>query len=152
MTPLAPCEPKRVTTSISHSSEQGTLPTSSLISGQAVRDTWRLLLSWRVYLYYLVLSRFKHDKAHYLMDSNHLHHSKPCSNHSIEPHHGHLTWWRMEDQHSQHSTQVKLNIIKVEILVRRLKTAGLSITTNHKTPILKYDSLGNQLMHVACVY
>jgi hypothetical protein len=36
MTPLAPCEPKRVTTSISHSSEQGTLLTSSLISGQVV--------------------------------------------------------------------------------------------------------------------
>jgi hypothetical protein len=35
-TPLAPCEPRRVTTPISYSSEQGTLPTSSLISGQAV--------------------------------------------------------------------------------------------------------------------
>jgi hypothetical protein len=36
MTPLAPCEPRQVTTPISHSSEQGTLPTTSLISGQAV--------------------------------------------------------------------------------------------------------------------
>jgi hypothetical protein len=36
MTPLAPCEPRRVTTPISHSSEQGTLPTASLISKQAV--------------------------------------------------------------------------------------------------------------------
>jgi hypothetical protein len=36
MTPLAPCEPRRVTTPISHSSEQGTLPTTSLISKQAV--------------------------------------------------------------------------------------------------------------------
>jgi hypothetical protein len=35
-TPLAPCEPRRVTTPISHSSEQGTLFTASLISGQAV--------------------------------------------------------------------------------------------------------------------
>jgi hypothetical protein len=34
--PLAPCEPRRVTTPISHSSEQGTLPTASLISKQAV--------------------------------------------------------------------------------------------------------------------
>jgi hypothetical protein len=33
-----------------------------------------------------------------------------------------------------------------------LMTAGLSITTNHKNPILKYEGLGNQLMHVACVY
>jgi hypothetical protein len=58
----------------------------------------------------------------------------------------------MEDQHSQHSTQVKLNIIKMERLVRRLKTAELSIITNHKNPILKYESIGNQLMYVACVY
>jgi hypothetical protein len=34
--PLAPCEPRWVTTSISHSSEQGTLPTTSLISKQVV--------------------------------------------------------------------------------------------------------------------
>jgi hypothetical protein len=36
MTPFAPCEARRVTTSISHSSEQGTLPTASLISKQAI--------------------------------------------------------------------------------------------------------------------
>jgi hypothetical protein len=34
--PLEPCEPRRVTTPISHSSEQGTLPTASLISKQVV--------------------------------------------------------------------------------------------------------------------
>jgi hypothetical protein len=34
--PLASCEPRRVTTPISHSSEQDTLPTTSLISKQAV--------------------------------------------------------------------------------------------------------------------
>jgi hypothetical protein len=28
----------------------------------------------------------------------------------------------------------------------------LSITTNHKNPILKYEGLGNQLMHAASVY
>jgi hypothetical protein len=32
ITPLAPCEPRRVTTPIFHSSEQGTLPTVSVIS------------------------------------------------------------------------------------------------------------------------
>jgi hypothetical protein len=58
----------------------------------------------------------------------------------------------MEDQHSQHSTQAKLNIIKMERLVRQLKTAGLSNTTNLKNSILKYEGLGNQLMHVASVY
>jgi hypothetical protein len=34
--PLAPCEPGRVTMPISHSSEQGTLPTSSLIIKQVI--------------------------------------------------------------------------------------------------------------------
>jgi hypothetical protein len=34
--PLAPCEPRRVTTLISHSSEQGTLPIASLISKQVI--------------------------------------------------------------------------------------------------------------------
>jgi hypothetical protein len=57
----------------------------------------------------------------------------------------------MEDQQSQHSTQVNLNIIKMEKLIRRLKTAWLSGATNHKNSILKYESLGNQLMYVACV-
>jgi hypothetical protein len=35
-TPLALCEPRRVTTPISHSSEQDTLSTTSLISKQAI--------------------------------------------------------------------------------------------------------------------
>jgi hypothetical protein len=73
-------------------------------------------------------------------------------NHNIEPHHGHLTSRQMEDQHSQHLTEVNLNIIKMERLVRRLKTAGLSNTTNHKNPFLIYEGLGNQLMHAACIY
>jgi hypothetical protein len=33
-----------------------------------------------------------------------------------------------------------------------LKIPGLSITTNHKNPILKYVGLGNKLMDAACVY
>jgi hypothetical protein len=36
MTPLTPCEPRRLTTSISHSSEQDILPTTSLISKKVV--------------------------------------------------------------------------------------------------------------------
>jgi hypothetical protein len=35
-TPLASCEPRRVTTPISRSSEQGTLPTASLTSKQVI--------------------------------------------------------------------------------------------------------------------
>jgi hypothetical protein len=46
-------------------------------------DTWRHLLSWGVYSYDSVLSRFDHDKPPQLTDSNHLHYSKPCSNHNI---------------------------------------------------------------------
>jgi hypothetical protein len=33
-----------------------------------------------------------------------------------------------------------------------LMIAGLSNTTNHKNPILNYESLGSQLIHAACVY
>jgi hypothetical protein len=33
-----------------------------------------------------------------------------------------------------------------------LMTVGLSNTTNPKNPILKYESLGNQLMHATYVY
>jgi hypothetical protein len=58
----------------------------------------------------------------------------------------------MEDQQSQHSTQAKLNIIKMERLEWWLKIVGLSNTTNHKNSILKYEGLDNQLMHVASVY
>jgi hypothetical protein len=40
----------------------------------------------------------------------------------------------------------------MERLVRRLKTAGLSITTNYKNSILEYEGLGNQLMHAGSEY
>jgi hypothetical protein len=40
----------------------------------------------------------------------------------------------------------------MERLVQQLKTAWLSNTTNQKTPILKYEGLGNQLIHVASKY
>jgi hypothetical protein len=58
----------------------------------------------------------------------------------------------MEDQHSQHSTQAKTLHHKDERLVRQLKTAGLSNTTDHKNLIQKYEGLGNQLMHTASEY
>jgi hypothetical protein len=58
----------------------------------------------------------------------------------------------MEDQHSQHSTQDKTQHHKDGRLVRQLKTAGLSNTSNHKNLILKYEGLGNQLMYAASEY
>jgi hypothetical protein len=61
----------------------------------------------------------------------------------------HHDGWKVN---TQHSTQAKLNIIKMERLVQRLKTARLSNTTNHKNPILKYEGLDNQLMHAASEY
>jgi hypothetical protein len=74
-----------------------------------------------------VLSRFEHDKPHHLMDSNRLHHSKPCSNHNIEPRHSHLTSRRMKDQHSQYSrSQTQQH--KDGKTCKTLKTAWLSIT------------------------
>jgi hypothetical protein len=57
----------------------------------------------------------------------------------------------MEDQHFQHITS-QTQHHKDEKTCMTLMTAGLSITTNHKNPILKYESLDNQLMHAACVY
>jgi hypothetical protein len=101
-------------------------------------------------LYDSVLSRFEHDKPHHLTDSNRLHHFKHYSNHSIEPHHGHLTSRRMEDQHSQHSTS-QTQHHKDEKTCTTLKTAGLSNTSNHKNLILKYEAYV-QLMHAASVY
>jgi hypothetical protein len=94
MTPLSPCEHRRVTKAIFHSSEQDTLPTTSLISKQAVSyqtcgstccpgvatpKTWSLADS----------SMTNHKPWR----SNLPHRSKHCSNHSIESHHGHLTSW-----------------------------------------------------------
>jgi hypothetical protein len=152
-TPLAPFEPGRVTTPIFYSSEQCTLPTTSIIIEQVVpyrihggtccpRVSTPKILS---------LADSSMTTINY-EDRNLPHRSKPCSNHIIESHLGHLTSRQMEDQHSQHSTQAKLNIIKIERLVWWLKTAWLSNTTNHKNLILKYEGLGNQLMHAACVY
>jgi hypothetical protein len=113
MTPLAPCEPRRVTMPISHSSKQGTLPTASLISKQVI--PYQTCDSTCCPEVSTPMTRSLADSrmtSQHLIDSNHLHHSKPCSNHSIEPHHDHLTSRQMEDQHSQHSTQVKLNHYK----------------------------------------
>jgi hypothetical protein len=94
---------------------------------RSIPNTWRHLLSWGVYSYDSVLSRFEHDKPYHLMDSNRLYHSKPYSNHSIEPHHGHLTSRRMEDQHSQYPTS-QTQHHKDGKTYTTLKTAWLSIT------------------------
>jgi hypothetical protein len=58
----------------------------------------------------------------------------------------------MEEHYSQYSTLAKAQHHRDGRFVRKLKTAGLSNTTNHKNPILQYEGLGNQLTHVASVY
>jgi hypothetical protein len=151
--PLAPCELGWVTTPNSHSSEQDTLPTTSLIIKQYVPYRTR---SGTCYLG--VSTPMTRSLADSSM-SNHITWRFPTistipnlaqttiSNLSMVTSH-HDRW----KTNTQHSTQVKLNIVKMERLVRWLKTAGLSTTTNHKNPILKHECLGNQLMHVASVY
>jgi hypothetical protein len=72
-------------------------------------------LSWGVYSYDSVLSRFEHDKPHHLTDSNRLHHSKPCSNSAsnlttVTSHHD---GWKTSTLNTPY---VKLNIIKIERL------------------------------------
>jgi hypothetical protein len=153
MTPLAPCEPGQVTTPNSHSSEQDTLPTTSLISKQVIPywtrgDTCCPGVST--------------PKTQFLVDSSMTNHkswrSQPSPpfqsllkpQHWTSPRPPHI----MTNERPTLSTliQVKLNIIKMKRLVRWLKTTTLSNTTNHKNPILNYEGLGNQLMHAACVY
>jgi hypothetical protein len=144
MTLLTPCEFGRVTTLNSYSFEQCALSTTSLISKQVV--TYRTCGG----ICYPGVSTLK---TWYLADLSNLpHRSKTCSKHSIKSHHDHLTSRQMEDQHSQHSIQVKLNIIKMKILVRWLKITGLSNATNHKNTNLKHESLDNKLMHATCIY
>jgi hypothetical protein len=148
--PLAPCVSGRVTTPISHSTEQGTLPTTSLIITQVV--PYRTCGG-------TCCPGVSTPKTRSLADSSMTNHkpwkSQPSplfqtllkAHHHISPWSPHIT----TDERPTHSTQVKLNIIKMERLVRWFKTTGLSNTTNHKNPILKYDSLGNQLMHTTRV-
>jgi DNA gyrase inhibitor GyrI len=152
-TPLAPCESRRVTMSIFHSSEQDTLSSTSLISKQVV--------PYRTQGGTCCLGVSTH-KARSLADSSMtIHNTWWNPTISTIPTHAQTTVsiltmvtshhdrWKTN---TQHSTQAKLNITNMERLVWWLKTTGLSNTTNHKNPMLKYKCLGNQLMHAAGVY
>jgi hypothetical protein len=119
MTPLAPCGPRRVTMPIFHSSEQGTLPTSSLISKQVVPyRTCGGICCPGVYT----------PKIRSLADSSMTIHNiwrnptiSTIPTHAqttasiltmVTSHHG---GWKTN---TQNSTQAKLNIIKMERLVQ----------------------------------
>jgi hypothetical protein len=148
MASLAPCEPWRVTMSISHSSEQGTLPTTPIVIKQAIPYGTRGSICCPG-----VSTPKTQSVADSSMTNHKLWRSQPSPlfqtllkpHHRISPRSPHITT-------DGRPTLSILNIIKTERLVWRLKNAWLSNTTNHKNPILKYESLGNQLMNAACVY
>jgi hypothetical protein len=148
--PLAPCEPRWVTTLISHSSEQDTLPITSLTSKQAIPYRTRGDTS---------CPRVSTPKTQSLAASSMTNHKPWRSQPSppfqtlLKPQHQTSPWFPhiTTDGRPTLSTQDKLNIIEMERLVWQLKTAGLSIATNHKHSILKYEGLGNQLMHAAFI-
>jgi hypothetical protein len=90
------------------------------------------MLFWGIYSHDLVLSRFEHDKSHHLTKFNRLHHSNPCSNHSINPHQCHLTSREMDDRTLSQRHKPNSTSYNMERLVQQLMTAGLSNSTNHK--------------------
>jgi hypothetical protein len=127
--PLAPCEPRRVTSPISHSSEQGTLltpKTQSLADSSMMNHKpWRLQPS---------------PPFQTLL--------KP--QHRTSPRSPHITTDERPTLSTLNTSQAQHH--KDQKTCTTLKIAGLSNTTNHKNSTLKYEGLGNQLMHAACVY
>jgi hypothetical protein len=136
-----------------HSTEHDTLPIAYLISKQAVPYRTRGSTYWPG-----VSTPMTQSLADLSTTNHNPWRSQPSppfqtllkAEHRTSPRSPHIT--TDGSQHSQHSTQAKLNIIKMKTLVWWLKTAGLSNTTNHRNPIQKYEGLGNQLIHVVCVY
>jgi hypothetical protein len=151
--PLAPCEPRWVTTPISHSSEQGTLPTAFLVSRQVV-------------LYRTRTGTCCHGvstpKTPSLADSSMTNHkpwrSQPSPplqtllkpQHWTSPRSPHITIDGRPTLSTPNISQAQHH--KNGKTFMTLKTAELSNTTNHKNSILKYEGFGNQLMHAASVY
>jgi hypothetical protein len=153
MTPLAPCGPRWVTTPISHSSKECTLPTAPLISKQVV-PYWT-----RDDTYCPGVSP---PKTRSLADSSMTNHnswkskSSPLfqtlleTQHRISPRSPHITTDGRPTLSILNTSQTQHH--KDEKTCTTLMTVGLSIKTNHKNSILKYEGLGNQLMHATCVY
>jgi hypothetical protein len=153
MTPLAPCEPRRVTTPISHSSEQCTLPTASLISKQVI--PYRTRGGTYCPRVSTPMTRSLVDLSMTTTSPNGFQPSSPFQTllkpqHRISPRPPHImidgrpTLSILNTSQTQHHKDEKICTTPM--------TVGLSITTNHKNPILKYEGLGKQLMHAASVY
>jgi hypothetical protein len=151
--PLTPCESGRVTTPNSHLSEQGTLPTTSLIIKQVIPYRTRV----RTYC-----PRVCTPKTQSLADSSMTNHkpwrSQPSlpfqtmlkPQHRISPLSPHITTdgrptlSTLNTSQTQHHKDGKTCTVTQD--------CRLSSTNNHKNPILKYEGLGNQWVHAACVY
>jgi hypothetical protein len=136
----------------SHSSEQGTIPTSSLISNQAI--LYRTCGGTCC----LGVSTTKTRSLANLSKTNH----KPWRSqpspplqtllkpqHRTPPRSPHTMMDGRPTLSTHNTSQTQYHKDRIH---RWLKTVGLSNTTNHKNPILKYGDLGNQLMHTASVY
>jgi hypothetical protein len=150
MAPLAPCEPGRVTTQNSHSSEQGTLPTTSLISKQAI--PYRT----RGGTYCPGVSTPMTRSLADLSMTNH----KPWRSQPSPPFQTMLKPQYRISQRSPHITideRPTLSTLNTSQTQHHrdgktlwwLKTTRLCITTNHKNPILKHEGLGNVTPHVS---
>jgi hypothetical protein len=152
-TPLAPFEPWWVTTPISHSSEQGTLLRASLISKQSI-PYWTCGGTYcpgvsTSKTQSIAVSSMTNHKPWRLQPSS-LFQTLLKPQHWTSPRSPHIMTDGRPTLSTLNTSQTQYH--KDGNICMTLMIAGLSNTTNHKNPILKYESLGNQLMHAACVY
>jgi hypothetical protein len=153
MTPLAPCEPRWVTTPISDSSEQGTLPTTSLISKQAIPyrtcgDTYCPGVSTPM-TRSLADSSMTNHITWWIPTVSIIPNLAQTTASNLTTVTSHHDRWKTNTLHTQHKSNSTSQRWKD---LYALITIGLSNTTNHKNPTLKHEGLGNQLMYAASVY
>jgi hypothetical protein len=140
--PLAPCVPGRVTTPISHSPEQGTLLVASLISKQAIRhqtcgDT--------------CCSGVSTPKTRFLVDSSMTNHKPWRSQPSppvqtlLKPQHWISPWL----PHIMIDGRPTLSTLNTSQTQHHKDVKTCTMTQGCRA---KYETLGYQLMHTACVY
>jgi hypothetical protein len=151
MTPLASCEPRKVTMPIFHSFEQGTLPTVSLISKQAVPyrthgGTYCPGVSTSMTRSLADSSMTNHItwRIQTVPTIPNLAQSIASNLTTVTSHHDRWKTNTLNTSQTQHHKDRKACMMTQD--------CGLSITNNHKNQILMYESLDNQLMNAACVY
>jgi hypothetical protein len=105
-------------------------------SGVSTPKTWSLA----------DLSTTCHDEI------NHLHPSNHCSNHSIDPHHGHLTSQEIEDQtlsqrHKPNSASYKME----DLYDSQTNDCRAKQFYNHKPNPIGIQGIGNQINESNCI-